>query len=796
VESERLDLQRVAVLGAGVMGAGIAAHLANAGFRVLLLDRRPETLDPAEAAAGLSLDHPLVANRYAVAGLKAAHKIRPPAFFLPAVGNRIEVGNFSDDLPRLADCDWVIEVVIERLDIKQQLMQSLEPHLKPGAIISSNTSGLSCAALSEALPAARRTHFCVTHFFNPPRFLKLMELVPGPEADAKVMSALSQVLERRLGKGVVVARDTPNFIANRIGMFAFMSTLHSLADPDLNVAKLDAWTGELIGRARSASFRTADLVGLDTLMHVAANLHERLEHDPRREIFAPPAFVGEMVERGWLGAKTGQGFWRKTKAGLEMLVPSSLDYVPKPDVAYAPPTARGLVARLIELTTRDDEVGRFLWPQLRDLMSYAAECVPEVSDRIEDIDRALRWGFGWRLGPFELWDALGTRTVVDRMSAEGFAVPALVTTLLASGRDHFYERAGGTTSVWVPGDERHEELAARPRVVDLTALRAAHGVIDACDEASLIDLGDDVAVFELHGKLNTLTPALGEFLSACLERVESDHAGLVIGTQAEHFSAGANLALILEALTQDRFDQVEEMVAAFQQLNQQLRFCRRPVVFAPRGRVLGGGCEMVMAGAAAAAAAETYIGLVEVGVGLLPAGGGCKELLRRLDESLPPDAEIDWGPLVQRLFGIVGLARVATSAAEGQLLGFLRASDLVVMNDEHVLDDARRMVAAMTSLEYRPPDARTDIRITGSPGFAALQVGLYNLAEGRQITPHDHVVGTHVARVLCGGDRAPGRISEQDLLDLEREAFMSLCGQRATQQRMEHMLKTGKPLRN
>ncbi len=831
--ADRLDIRRAAVLGAGVMGAGIAAHVANAGIPVLLLDVPPAALLPEEQAAGLTATDPRVRNRLAQLGLKRALEARPPAFFTPGAAALVTVGNLEDDLPRLASVDWVLEAVIEDAGIKRRLFQRLAPHLGPRAVLTSNTSGLSVAALAESLAPDLRRRFFVTHFFNPPRHLHLLELVAAPETDPALLAAFAAFAEDALGKGCVVARDTPNFIANRVGTFAFLQLLGVLARGEggvAGVAGIDALTGELIGRPKSATFRTADLVGLDTLLHVARHLHAALERDPQREVFRVPEFVERMVQRGQLGAKTGFGFYARADAvrareqatagraaggatsasgpaapdGREILMldPATLGYVPTPAFDPGALAAAARIpdagARVAALLAVDHPGSRLLWQHLSSTLAYAASVVPEISPDLVAVDRALRWGFGWALGPFELWDALGVRATAERLAAGGAAVPPLVEQLLRSGATSFHRHDGGRHLAFDPLAARHVAVPARRRVLALAERRAAGGVVEENAEASLIDLGEEVLGLEFHSRLNALGQGTGALLARACERLDSGAwRGLVIGSEAEAFSAGANLKLVLSLLEAGRLAEVSSLVEAFQQGNQRLARGPRPVVVAPRGLTLGGGCELLLHGAAACAAAEAWIGLVEVGAGLLPAAGGCKELLRRLDESLPAGLEVDLLPFVQRLFLLVGQAQVSTSAAEARAMGYLSPRDRIVMNADQQLLAARQLVLDLDRDGWRPPAERQDIRVLGEPGLAALNVGLWNLVEGRALSAHDRVVGGRLAHVLCGGAVSGGsRVSESWLLELEREAFLSLCGERATQQRMAHLLKTGKPLRN
>ncbi len=784
------SVERAAVLGSGVMGAAIAAHLANVGIPTLLLDLKSDGPDPSARAR---------------AGLKAATRAKPAAFFAPGGAALVDVGNFDDDVARLADCDWIVEAIIENLDIKKSLYERIAPHVSEHAILSSNTSGLSAEELSGALPEGLRPRFLVTHFFNPPRYLKLLELVRGPDTSDEVLSFMTEFGERVLGKGIVHAKDTPNFIANRIGVFGVFHAIHLMVEKGYTVAEIDKLTGKAVGRAKSATFRTVGLVGLDTLAHVARNLYDRLPFDSHRELFVPPPFMLGLIDSGALGAKTGAGFYRKSKKDGERVI-LMFDWVNGRYVEQGKVNipslgmARGmedLTERLKTLVFAKDRAGEFLWENISATLRYAASCIPEIADDVVKVDRAMRWGFGWEIGPFQVWDALGVRKTCERMAAEGHSVPPIVQQMLDAGRESFYEREQGRVSFF---DAASGDGALVPRNSDfvvLADLKDAGKTILESPDATLIDLGDDVACLEFHTKMNTIGPGVIEMLEKSVDEVEERWRGLVVGNDAANFCAGANLLLILSELDDDNYDDVLWMVERFQHATFRLRFAKRPVVVAPRGLTLGGGCEVVLGGDAVVAAAETYIGLVELGAGVIPAGGGCKELVRRIDESLPRGADIDLFPHVQRVFETVGMARVATSAVEAQNYGFLRSTDGVVVNGELLIHEAKRRVRALDVAGYEAPRPRTDIRVVGEPGLAAIRAGLHNMALGGFITAYEKVLGDRLAWVLCGGEvSASSRVSEDYLLELEREAFMSLCGNDETLARMEHILKTGKALRN
>jgi 3-hydroxyacyl-CoA dehydrogenase len=782
---------RAAVLGAGVMGAAIAAHLANVGIPTLLLDIPPDEGDDGDALAR--------------SGLERARKSKPAAFSSKSAQALVQVGNLEDHLPLLAECDWVVEAIIENLDIKRALYEKVVPHLGPRALLTSNTSGLSAASLSDALPTEVRPRFLVTHFFNPPRYLKLLEIVRGPETDDAVVAFFEDFGERVLGKGIVHAKDTPNFIANRIGCFGIFHVLAVMQEGGYTVAEVDKLTGRALGRPASATFRTADLVGLDTLGHVAGNLFEGLTDDPHRSLFDPPDFMKRLVEEDRLGAKTGAGFYKKVpgadgRSEILMVDPATLEYVPQGKVSFPSldmaKSVDDVRARVKGLVGAPDRGGAFLWQTVSATLRYAAGCIPEIADDIVNVDRALRWGFGWELGPFELWDAIGFRDSCDRMVGEGHTLPPLAQALYDSGAEGFYQREEGVTSFYEAAGG-FSPVPSKPEFLVLADLKDAGGIVFESPDASLVDLGDGVACLEFHTKMNTIGPGIVDMMERSLDEVEANWRGLVVGNDAPQFGAGANLLLILNEIDDDNFEDVEWTLQRFQGVNQRMRFSRRPVVVAPHGLTLAGCCEVVLGGDAVCAALETYIGLVEVGAGLIPAGGGCKELIRRLDEAAPHAPETDLFPYVRRVFEMVGMGKVATSGHEAREMGFLRPTDRVTINRDRLLRDAKSMVLAMDGLGYEPPQPRTDIRVVGEPGLAALRVGLDQMERAGWISAHDKKVGGELAWVLCGGEvSASSRVSEDYLLELEKEAFMRLCGESLTLDRMEHLLKTGKPLRN
>ena len=774
-------LRRVGVLGAGTMGSRIAAHFANAGFPVDLLDIVLPDQPKRHAAA--------------LAGLENAARQKPVSFFTDSAMKLIAPGNFEDDLGRLSECGWIVEAVAENLEIKRGLLERVAAVRRPGTILSTNTSGIPLASIAQGFDSELGRHFLGTHFFNPPRYLHLVEIIPWAGTDPQAAAWVSAFCELHLGKGVVPCKDTPNFIANRIGCF-FGATVHRLAaEGGYTVEEVDALTGPLIGLPRSASFRLVDIIGLDVWVHVLRNLYDLAPGDPARERYHAPEFMERMMERGWLGEKRGQGFYKRVGKGADKEIHAldlkSLEYHPAQKVRFpAADAVRGvedLGERLRTLVAGDDRVGNFLWPLFRDFFLYSAQLAPEISDRIVEIDRAMRWGFAFSLGPFELWDAFGLEPTVERMRRENCALPENVERMLASGARSFYEAADRAGQ---PGTRYFDlragswqELEPRPGVLVLDDIKRARGVVKKNAGASLVDLGDGVLCLEFHSKMNVLGEDAGQMVRAALEEVSRGFAALVIANQGEHFSAGANLMTLLLAAQDGEWDELDGAVRRFQQANMALKYAPVPVVAAPFGMALGGGCEVVLHAARAQASAETYMGLVEAGVGLIPAGGGCKEMLLRLGQ---PKAA----------FELIGYARMSGSAAHARELGLLRPQDGISMNPERLVADAKSAALALTA-SYAPGLPRQDIPVEGEAGYALLKMGLYLAREGGFISQYDTVVGEKLAHVLSGGRLAgPQTVSEQHLLDLEREAFLSLCGQLQTQDRIQFMLKNGKPLRN
>ncbi len=770
-------IRSVAVLGAGTMGAQIAAHVANAGLPVVLLD-----LD-AEAAA---------------AGLKRATGLKPDPFFTRDAQARITLGGFDADLAAIADCDWIVEAVIERLDAKQSLLEHVEAHRRGDAIVSSNTSGIPIGDIAEGRSADFRRHWLGSHFFNPPRYLRLVEIIPTPDTAPAVVATLSAFVDQRLGKGVVVTKDTPGFIANRVGLYGVACVLRELAGGRFTIEEIDAMTGPALGRPRSATFRTMDIAGIDILAHVATDLAKRLETDDERQSFTLPPLITELVERGWIGEKAGQGFYRKERGpqgtAILTLDPATMEYRPRQSARLGALDAARAIEdsgkRIRTLFGGRDKVGDFMRATLGRTLRYAAEAGASMAHTPDDVDRALRWGFGWDLGPFELLDAIGLDTVLSACDDGDTA------DLSASAREWagLSPRSGDTGA-----DPRRVRAAPLPPAgPDLQILATAiqrGGVVKRTAGASLVDLGDGVLAVEFHSKLNTIGGDTVQMLTGGVAEASERFKGLVVGNDAPNFCAGANLMMVLLEAQEGNWEEIDLMVRGFQRAIIGLRYSPVPVVVAPAGLTLGGGCEMVLHADRVQAAAESYMGQVEVGVGLIPAGCGTKELTMRAVDATSPGA--DPLPRLQRAFELIGFGTVSTSAADAKRLGLLRDVDGITMNRERLMADAKSTVLDRVHDGYQAPARRTAIQVGGEDQRAALDLGVHLAWRGGRISDHDALIARKIARIMTGGDLPhPTTVSEQYLLDLEREAFLSLCGERATLARISHTLKTGKTLRN
>jgi len=753
-----MHIRSVAVLGAGTMGAQIAAHFANAGVPALLLD---------------------VSRDAARAGLERARALKPDPFFTPEAQTLVRTGSFDEDLAAIREADWIIEAVVERADIKRALLERVEQHRRADAIVSSNTSGIPIASLAEGRSDAFRRHWLGTHFFNPPRYLHLLELIPTAETASDVLATVAAFSDHRLGKGVVIAKDTPNFIANHLGLYGVALVLRALRSGEYTVEEIDAITGPAIGRPKSATFRTIDIAGIDVLAHVARNLAERLDDPGARSMFDLGPLVTDMVERGWTGVKTGQGFYRRDASGeILTLDPASMSFrarlsprLPSLDAARS---IEDPAERIRTLFLGKDKVGSFLRETLGQTLLYAARVTPAIAHSIDDVDRAMRWGFGWDLGPFETWDAIGVQRVIDACGMT--ELPPLV--LEALQRDGF--RPGASLLPAAPDLQLLQ--TPKPRVVRKNA------------GASLVDIGDGVLAVEFHSKMNAIGGDTIEMLHAGVREASSNFRALVVGNEAVNFSAGANLMLLLLEAQEGNWEEIDLMIRAFQGATMALKYAPVPVVVAPAGLALGGGCEIVLHADRVQAAAESYIGLVEVGVGLIPAGGGTKEMLARAMEDAP--AGVDALPYVQRVFETIGFGKVGTSAPHARRLGYLRDLDSVTMNRERLIADARALAVARAA-DYVQPQPRKAIRVGGESLLAALKLGVHLAWRAGRISDHDALIGRKLAWILAGGNLPhAATLSERQVLDLEREAFLSLCGERKTQERIAYTLKTGKTLRN
>ena len=803
-------IEKAMVLGAGTMGSRIAAHFANAGLPCILLDIAPPNL-PVDAAASER-------NKIVRAGLEAAKKSKPAAFFTPSLAERVAIGNFEDDLARCAEADWIIEVVAENLEIKRKLLSRVAQYRKPGAIVTTNTSGLPVHLIAEGMSEEFQQHWAGTHFFNPPRYLKLVEVIPGPKTLPEVTETLSDFCDRRLGKGVVIAKDTPNFIANRIGTFSMLNALRLMGTLGMTVEEVDACTGPAIGQPKSATFRTADIVGIDVLVHVVKNIYESVPNDESREVYRVPVLVEEMVRRGWLGDKTGQGFYKRVKGDGEReiltLDEHTMEYRPRQKARFASiengktiedtkQRLRALLGPILE-GQKGDKAQQFLWGSISETCLYAARRVPEISDSVVDVDHAMRWGFGWELGPFEVMDAIGVKQFAEQVRKEGRALPAPIEKLLATGRSAFYESAKGATTVFDLASASTKVVDVPAGVLLLKSLKDAGREVERNSGASLIDLGDGVVCCEFHAKMNAIGADLISMLHKGLKRLTTDFDAMVIANEAVSFSVGANLMLVLVAAQEQEWDEIHLAVKQFQNVNLALKYAPKPVVAAPQGMALGGGCEISLHATRIQAAAEAYIGLVETGVGLIPGGGGSKEMLIRANERAASGDDLDLFHALRPIFETVAMAKVGTSAEESREMGFLRREDGVSMNRERLVADAKEVALALFRGGYKPAAASwqegaqsAQIKVLGEQFLATAKMGIHLLMRGGYASEYDAHVARKLANILAGGPlTAPQTVSEQYVLDLEREAFVSLCGEKKTQERIAHTLKTGKPLRN
>ncbi|MFW5997934.1 MAG: 3-hydroxyacyl-CoA dehydrogenase/enoyl-CoA hydratase family protein [Desulfovermiculus sp.] len=791
-------IKKAGVLGAGVMGATIAAHLANAGLDVLLLDIVPRELTEEEKNKGLTLDSPQVRNRIAQNGLDGLLKMKPAPFLLPEYAKRIEIGNFADHAPQLQECDWVIEVVVENMNIKKRLFsETVAPNLREGAVLSTNTSGLSVNEMATALPPEARKNFMVTHFFNPPRYMRLMEVVGCNEADPDRVKFMADFITRRLGKGVVMAKDTPNFIGNRIGVYAIFKSIQHMMDMGMSVEEVDAVAGKATARPKSAAFRTADLVGLDTLVHVGNNSYEALVNDEERDVFKLPDWVQKMVENNQLGNKTRQGFYKKEKTaeGTQVLYwdYEAGEYKPsqKPkfeSIKFAK-MAKTTGEQLKAVINGQDKAADFAWRSLRDTLLYSYKRIPEIAEDVVNIDNAMKWGFNWDLGPFEMFDAIGIQDFVQRAQNEGMDVPEGLKAVPS-----FYKVENGVRYYFDLPSKDYKPVPVQEDQIELSLIKSSKGVVESCDNASIVDIGDGVFCLEFHSPQNSISDDILDMVFTCVQRAENEGTGIVLGNQGERFSVGANLFMLAVAIAENKFEELEATVKKFQDASMALKYAHVPVVAAPYQMALGGGCEFCLHADAINAHVETYMGLVEMGVGLLPAGGGTKELCVRAAQAAERFG-LDVQPLIFKYFENIAMAKVSMGADEAFGLGYMTASDAVSMDIGSLLGDAKSRVLSLAK-NYRPRKPAV-VKAPGRSVAASVKSQLWNMKEGSFITEYEYEMGSQVADVITGGDVDAGTlVTEQYILDIERAAFVRLCRNQKTVDRINHMLKTNKPLRN
>lgn len=787
-------IRKAVVIGAGVMGRGIAAHLANARIPVHLLDI---VLEPEE---GEDANDPNFRNKVARNAIKQIKKSKPSLIFTERDLELITPGNIEDHLDVCADADWVVEAVPERMDIKQNTFAKIEEHAGEDTIITSNTSGLSIEGMLEGRSDAFKERFLVTHFFNPVRYMKLLELVEAQDTGAKATETMVEFGRDVLGKGIVFGKDTTNFIANRIGVHGIMSIMHLMSDFDMTVEDVDQVFGKPMGRPKSAVFRTGDVVGLDTFVHVADNCHETLTDDEDREVFEVPDFLREMVEKGWTGQKAGQGFYKKEKDGIYALRPESMEYEKRDKTDFESLSgAKGSPADKIHHVIRngEDRAADFARAATFRSLAYTARRMGEIADDIVNIDRAMRWGFNWKLGPFQTWDAIGLSWSVDAMQEAGVELPQWIHDMVEAGHETFYKWDGATKKYYDPNDGEYKAVPRDDHDVSIDVLKRSDKKVMGNSSASLYDMGDGVALLEFHTKMNSVDNDIIAMMHQAADEVDNgDWRGLVIGNGSENFSAGANLLLVLMGARQGNWDDIEEMVGSFQQANQRMRFLSKPVVAAPRGLTLGGGAEVTLGANAVQAAGELYMGLVEVGVGLIPGGGGNLQLMRNIFGKHSDDKDFDALPFLQKVFMQIGMAEVSRSAGQAREAGFLTETDGISVNADHRLYHAKQKVIGMAESGFTPPRPKR-FRLPGRDGVATIDMMLYSMEGQKQISAYDRFIGKKLANVLCGGDTTRSVLTtEQQLLDLERETFLSLCGEEKSQARMEHMLMHNKPLRN
>lgn len=796
-------IKKVAVLGSGIMGSRIAAHFANIGLRVLLLDIVPRELNDAEKKKGIKETDSSFKNRIVNDAWQTAVKSKPAPLYDESFASRVTTGNFDDNMKDISDCDWIIEVVVENLKIKKSVFDQVEQYRKPGTLITSNTSGIPIHLMLDGRSEDFRKHFCGTHFFNPPRYLRLLEIIPTPKTDPEVVKFLMHFGDLQLGKTTVLCKDTPAFIANRIGIYSIMKVVDTMKKLDLSIDEIDKLTGPVINRPKSATFRTSDVVGLDTLIKVASNLYEGLKEDESRDIFKLPPIITKMEEKKWLGDKTNQGFYKKTKdsqGNTEILTLDlkDMEYKPKSKVKFdVMETTKGIeddAQKFKTLFADKGKAGEFYMDSFYGLFEYSTKRIPEVADDLFKIDDALRAGFGWGYGPFETWDMLGVQKTTERMEAAGYKPKQWVYDMIASGATTFYKTESGVKKYYNIESKSYKVVPGTEAFILLDTLRE-NNVIWKNAGASIIDLGDGILNLEFHSKSNSLGGEVIDGLNRAIDMAEKNFRGLVIANEGTNFSVGANIGMIFMTAIEQEFDELNFMIQQFQRTIMRVRYSSIPVVVAPHGQTLGGGCEITLHADKVQAAAETYIGLVEVGVGLIPAGGGTKEMaLRTADRYTKGDVELNE---LQNSFMNIAMAKVATSAYEAMDLDYIRRDDGISINQDRRIADAKAAALRLAELGYVQPAQRTDIRVQGRAGIALFKGGINGMKIGRYISEHDAKIAEKLAYVICGGDLSyPQQVSEQYLLDLEREAFLSLCGEKKTLERIQSILQKGKPLRN
>jgi len=798
------SIKKVAILGSGIMGSRIACHFANIGTQVLLLDIAPKELLPDEEAKGLSLAHPQVKNRIVNQSFQQTLKAKPASLYIDGFAKQITFGNFEDNLKDLQSVDWIIEVVVENLEIKRSLYDKIEQFRKPGTLISSNTSGIPIHLMAEGRSEDFRKHFCGTHFFNPPRYLKLLEIIPTQETDPQIIDFIQEYGTTQLGKTTVICKDTPAFIANRIGVYFMMQTMKVVEELGLSVEQVDKLTSKVVGRPKSGTFRLSDVVGLDTTVHVANNLSKALQNDESKEIFQLPEMLIKLMENKWLGDKTGQGFYKKVKSptGKSEILALDLktfEYRPTQKVSFETlertKAIDSLAKRFSVLLEGKDLAGEFYRKTFLDGFRYAANRVPEIADELYKIDQAICAGFGWEMGIFETWDAIGVAKGVELMETHGYEVPTWVKEMLTGGKQQFYQKNNGTLSFYNLSTKSYQVIPGSESTIQLQILKPEK-IVYQNDDASIIDIGDDVIALEFHSKMNTMGQGVLEGLAKAIDLAEKNYKGLVIGNESvEAFSAGANLGMLFMFAANQEFDEVNQMIALFQQSMMRVRYSSIPVVIAPHTLALGGGTEICLHADKLVAHAELYMGLVEVGVGLIPAGGGTKEMALRMgDARRQGDIELN---RLQQAFMNIATAKVSTSAHEAQEMNYVRNFDRIVLNRSQLIAEAKKEVLALHAAGYTQKQPRNDVWVEGKQGLSLFKAGIHGMRKGNYISDHDAKIASKLAYAICGGDLdVPQLVSEQYLLDLEREAFLSLSGEPKTLERISSLLGGGKPLRN